>query len=116
MSDDRAIAHGVLKSLIQAPEAELHALLSAHLTPDTVWDVAYPINRLEGVDAVLEGLVLPLRRALPQIRRRDEIFIGGRNRRGSENPVHRDRQFVGGQYRDDSTSSGISYRRSDRSG
>jgi predicted ester cyclase len=66
--------------MIAAPDGELQALVEAHLTPDTVWDVASPINRLEGVGAVLEGLILPLRRAFPHIRRRDEIFIGGQNR------------------------------------
>jgi len=83
MSDFRAVAHGLLNGLIAAPEAELRLLADAVLTPDTVWDVAFPINRLEGRNAVLEGFILPLRLALSHARRRDEIFIGGTNRRGT---------------------------------
>jgi len=81
MSEFRTSASCFLNAMIAAPDRDLHGLLKAHLTPDTVWDVAFPINRLDGVDAVLEGLILPLRQALPHIRRRDEIFIGGENRR-----------------------------------
>ena len=67
MSDVRAAAHGFLNRMMSAPDTELRDLLAAHLTPDTAWDVAFPINRLEGVEAVLEGLILPLRQALPEI-------------------------------------------------
>jgi predicted ester cyclase len=83
MSDFRAVPYGLLNRMMSAPDTELRSLLTDCLTPDSTWDVAYPINRLEGIDAVLEGLVLPLRRALSHTRRRDEIFIGGSNRRGS---------------------------------
>lgn len=95
MNDVRAGAHGFLNRMISAPEAELTELMAAHLTPDTRWDVAFPINRLDGVEAVLEGLILPLRQALPQVRRRDEIFIGGPNRRGSGDWVASITHYVG---------------------
>ncbi|NNG03538.1 MAG: SnoaL-like domain-containing protein [Inquilinus sp.] len=81
--------------MMSARDTDLPALLAAHLTPDTVWDVAYPINRLEGVEAVLEGLILPLRAALSQPRRRDEIFIGGRTRRGAGDWVAAVTHYVG---------------------
>lgn len=80
MSDFRAPIHRLLADMMTTPEEALPTLLRHHLAPDTVWDIAFPINRLEGVDAVLEGLILPLRQAFPHLRRRDEIFIGGRNR------------------------------------
>jgi len=95
MSDFRATAHGFLNRMIAAPEDELEALLAANLTPDTVWDVAHPVGRLEGPEAVLEGLVRPLRRALPHIRRRDEIFVGGRNTRGPGDWVAAVTHYVG---------------------
>ena len=95
MNDLREDARGFLNRMISAPEAELRALLAAHLTPDTVWDVAFPINRLEGVDAVLKGLILPLRTALSHTRRRDEIFIGGTNRLGSGDWVAAVTHYVG---------------------
>ena len=81
MTDLRTTPHSFLNQIISAPDAALPALLEAHLTPDTVWDISFPIERLEGIDAVREGLIMPLRRALSHIQRRDEIFIGGTNKR-----------------------------------
>ncbi len=95
MSDFRAVAHGLLNRMMSAPDTELRSLLTDCLTPDSVWDVAYPINRLEGIDAVLEGLILPLRKALSHTRRRDEIFIGGPNRRGAGEWVASITHYVG---------------------
>jgi predicted ester cyclase len=81
MSDDRAAAHAFLSAILRVPETDLAGFARSMLTPDTVWDVAFPVGRLEGIDAVLENLVLPLRRALHHVHRRDELFIGGSNRR-----------------------------------
>jgi len=82
MSDDfRAIARNQLNTLIMCPESELEARLSEALTDDTVWDVSSPVGQLRGATEVLTGLIQPLRTALSQTRRRDEIFIGGDNRR-----------------------------------
>ncbi|WP_299626289.1 ester cyclase [Pelagibius sp.] len=80
MSDPRSMAYGFLNRMIAAPESALSGLAEAHLTADSVWDLAFPINRLAGREAVLEGFLLPLRNALAGARRRDEIFIGGENR------------------------------------
>ena len=82
MSDWREAPHALLVRMIAAPESELAPIAAACLSPHTVWDVAHPINRLEGREAVLEGFVRPLRAALSHARRRDSIFMGGRNRRG----------------------------------
>lgn len=95
MSDFRAPAIAFLNQTMTIPDEDLPKLLKTSLTSDTVWDVAFPINRLEGIDAVLEGLILPLRKSLTHIRRRDEIFIGGRNRRGSGEWVASITHYVG---------------------
>ncbi|MCR9135291.1 MAG: ester cyclase [Alphaproteobacteria bacterium] len=82
MPDDfRAIARNQLNTLIMCPESELEARLSDALTDDTVWDVSDPVGQLRGPAEVLTGLIRPLRTAFPHTRRRDEIFIGGNNRR-----------------------------------
>lgn len=81
MTDFRAAAHTFLNRLIRAPESALSDLLHDHLSPDCVWEVSHPINRLEGPDAILSGFLRPLRSALTRVQRRDEIFIGGQNRR-----------------------------------
>ena len=80
-NDFRAAVRDRLNQLIFCAESELGTRASEHLTDDTVWDVSSPVGRLVGADAVLSGLIRPLCRSLAGTRRRDEIFIGGDNRR-----------------------------------
>ncbi|WP_316015866.1 ester cyclase [Roseobacter sp. HKCCA0434] len=51
------------------------------LAADAVFHVGAPVGRLDGRDAVLEGWFAPLRAALTAPRLRDDIVIGGENRR-----------------------------------
>ncbi len=82
MSDDfRAVARGHLNHLISCPESELDARATDCIADGSTWDISSPVGQLIGPDAVLEGLIRPIRRALTSARRRDEIFIGGGNRR-----------------------------------
>lgn len=81
MSDFRLAPHSFLNSFRTADPSERMNLISRHLREDVVFDVACPVNRLSGRDAVLSGFFEPLQSALSHIRRRDEIFIGGPNRR-----------------------------------
>lgn len=81
MKDFRKTTYQFLNRVISAPEHELKHLLEQNLSADTVWHIAHPINELHGIDAVYEGFIQPLRQALSQVRRRDEIFIGGQNNR-----------------------------------
>jgi predicted ester cyclase len=81
MTDFRANAHTFLNSLVRAPESVLSDLVHEHLAPDCDWELSHPINRLVGPEAVLDEFLRPLRSALTRVQRRDEIFIGGDNRR-----------------------------------
>jgi predicted ester cyclase len=81
MTDIRADTRTTLARLASAPEADLPALAERSLTADTVWEVSAPFGRLDGPAAVLDGLIRPLRAAIAGLHRRDEIVIGGRNRR-----------------------------------
>lgn len=81
MIDFRISAHGFLNAVIKAPANEVRSLIDTHLADDVIWDVAYPVGRLNGRDEVSERFVEPLREALSHVRRRDELFIGGPNRR-----------------------------------
>jgi predicted ester cyclase len=83
MTDFRATARNVLAMLARAGQQEFEERLPAALTADCVFDVSAPIDRLEGTDAIRVGFWEPLRRAIPHLRRRDEILIGGRNRRAA---------------------------------
>lgn len=81
MSDFRHAPHSFLNGILNVPANEVDAVISKHLTEDVIWDVAHPVNRLQGWESVRDGFFLPLRAALSHVRRRDEIFIGGPNRR-----------------------------------
>lgn len=72
-----------LNDLQHAPDDALGAMLAEAARLDCLWRVAHPVNDLRGPDDVLSGLILPLRNALPNAQRRDEILIGGRSRAGS---------------------------------
>ncbi|WP_299483643.1 ester cyclase [uncultured Roseibium sp.] len=81
MSDFRLKPQGFLDVILTAPASEMRSLLSNHLTDDAIWDVAYPVERLSGKAHVQEAFFEPLRTAFSNVRRRNEIFIGGPNRR-----------------------------------
>ena len=70
-----------LAALVSVPDDELESCAEAVLAEEVVFDVAHPVNQLIGRQAVLDGFYRPLRAALHQTRRRDEIFISGTNRR-----------------------------------
>lgn len=80
--DERHMLRSVLGKVLRADDARFEALMEAHFAPDAVFDVASPVHRLEGRAAIAEGFFRPLRKALTGCHRRDEIVIGGDNRRG----------------------------------
>ena len=81
MSDFRCMPHRFLNTILNLPLSDMKAVLSDHLKGDAIFDVAHPVHRLEGVDNVFDEFFVPLRSAFSHVRRRDEIFIGGSNRR-----------------------------------
>ena len=81
---DRSVKQSILqglKMLVSVPDDQLESCAEAILADDVVFDVAHPVNQLVGRQAVLDGFYRPLRKALDNTRRRDEIFIGAANRR-----------------------------------
>ncbi len=78
--NDREAARDFLTQLMAADDAGCARLLTDGLATDSRWQVAHPVNDLAGPEAVFEGLLHPLRTALPGAMRRDEIFLGGRSR------------------------------------
>ncbi|MEO1551425.1 MAG: ester cyclase [Pseudomonadota bacterium] len=79
MTDFRAQNRAALANLLVCPNEDLaqRALESIH--PDAVFDVSAPVEQLVGSNAILDGFIKPMRRALTGLHRRDEIFIGGHN-------------------------------------
>ncbi|MEE4120775.1 MAG: ester cyclase [Paracoccaceae bacterium] len=82
MDDARAQIHTALSEALRCDEKRLPAALDILLTDECVFDISAPVERLEGRQAVAEGFFGALRSSFVQVRRRDEIFIGGPNRRG----------------------------------
>ena len=72
-----------LAEILTTPETRVREAALAVAAPDSVWDIAHPVNRASGLDAAIERFFLPLRFALSEVRRRDEIFISGANRRSN---------------------------------
>ncbi|RVT85716.1 hypothetical protein DXV76_08180 [Rhodobacteraceae bacterium CCMM004] len=81
MTDYRAATQALLSEALFAPEAQLGQAVDRAYSRDAEMHLSAPGGRLTGPEAIAEGFYLPLRRALSHARRRDEIFIGGENRR-----------------------------------
>lgn len=79
MSDYRHEIIAKLRDLAAVSQTGFAGAAEAVIATDSVWDVAHPVNRLEGRAAVIDGFLAPLRSSLSNIRRRDEILIGGHN-------------------------------------
>lgn len=60
----------------------LPGLLEGLLTETCTFDISYPFEQFAGRETIARHFFAPLRMALHGVRRRDEIFIGGPNRRG----------------------------------
>jgi predicted ester cyclase len=76
MTDQRAEILGFLQGILRDPNAAYD-----RIDPACLWEVSSPLQPLTGPEAVEAGFLSPLRRAFAGLHRRDEIFIGGRNRR-----------------------------------
>ncbi len=83
MTDERASVLDRLIMLLAASDERIGGAATALLAPECRVHVAHPVGDLHGLNAVLEGFVLPLRRAMPGVLRRDELVLGGRSRTGS---------------------------------
>jgi predicted ester cyclase len=77
MTDHRRTTARFLAGLLRDPAA-----IGPGLTPGCDWQVSAPLVPMTGPGEVAERFVAPLRAAFTGLHRRDEIFIGGQNRRG----------------------------------
>jgi len=73
----------IMRGLAEAPPEQLSAVARAGLAAEVALNVTHPINELRGIEAGLEQLWRPLRRALPDMERREFIVAGGRYREGA---------------------------------
>lgn len=66
-----------LASLVEAKTEDISAHLSSLASGNARWRVAHPINEMEGNTAAAANIFVPLKHALPDLERRDLIFVGG---------------------------------------
>lgn len=66
-----------LNTLAETPLEGLDAALSALAAPDCRFRVAHPINEMSGTAAALASIYHPLKVAVPDLERRDTVFVGG---------------------------------------
>ncbi|MTH95939.1 ester cyclase [Roseibium sp. RKSG952] len=83
MTDPRLKPHAFLNALLKTPDPQLQRLLEQNISDHAVLDIVFPVNRLEGREAIAHGFLHPMKEALANVRRRDQIFIGGPNRRST---------------------------------
>ncbi|MCK0166318.1 ester cyclase [Jannaschia sp. S6380] len=79
MTDIRHAVRTGLASLLTAPDID--AASEAILADDAVWHMMAPVDRVDGRAEIVSRVIKPLRAALRGAHRRDEIVIGGENRR-----------------------------------
>ncbi len=73
----RGRIHAGLSALAEASADQLQNRLSAFVHPNAIWRASHPMNLQVGIDAALAEIWVPLKRALPDMERRDLIFTGG---------------------------------------
>lgn len=71
--------HNALAHLAEIPPAGLQKALYSLADPKTQWRAAHPMNVMQGNAAALRDIFLPLKTALPDLERRDLIFVGGKH-------------------------------------
>ncbi|MEM5503020.1 ester cyclase [Ahrensia kielensis] len=75
-----AIKQKFYQSLAKLADVSINdtqALLTNIAHENAQWRVAHPMNEMEGNSAALATVFLPLKAALPDLERRDLIFVGG---------------------------------------
>ncbi len=66
-----------LHRLAEASPDRTADALEAVCSPGAQWRVAHPMNEMTGNQAAMTQIWLPLKNALPDLERRDVIFVGG---------------------------------------
>lgn len=66
-----------LGELAAASPGETPARINALFADDVHWRASHPLNEMNGRDAVMETIWGPLKKAIPDLERRDQIFVGG---------------------------------------
>jgi predicted ester cyclase len=66
-----------LKTLAEANPAATQSALEDICAATVQWRMSHPISEVVGIQSAFEKIWLPLQQALPDLERRDSIFVGG---------------------------------------
>jgi predicted ester cyclase len=75
--DNKRRIIAIMHLMINTPLPNLDEAIINNYHANTVAEVTHPINELKGYDALRDRLWEPLRHALPDVERRDDIVAGG---------------------------------------
>lgn len=76
-ADHKRLVLELRQRLDDAPTTAIRGILAGACHPDACWSCSQPLNELRGPEEVAERLLLPLRRAMPDGERRDDILLAG---------------------------------------
>jgi len=74
---DKRAARAGLREIAEASPASAGRAIAAIYHADAEWRGAHPLNELRGVEQIENTVWRPLLQALPDLERRDAVFIGG---------------------------------------
>ena len=77
LTTHKRVLHAGFAELASADADQMGAVLGALYHPDAEFRGSHPINEINGIPAMLEKVWLPLKHALPDMERRDDIFVAG---------------------------------------
>ncbi len=75
--ETKAALYRGLASLAEGGLGKTGARLEALCHPEADWRMSHPINEMRGNEAALARIWQPLKQAMPDLERRDLIFVGG---------------------------------------
>ena len=73
----RRLVRDGLKRIAECPADDRCGALAELCAPDLAWRGSHPINEHTGLEAVADAVWAPLKRALPDLERRDDILVAG---------------------------------------
>lgn len=78
MEKEKAVVRA-FHAALDAPSADLTAVLKRYCVPDSRWRGYHPFNEMKGAEEVAARFWSPLRASLTHLQRREDVFFAGRN-------------------------------------
>ena len=72
----RAVIEG-LRRIARTEPGSLEAAVGALFTPDASYISSHPVNQMRGIDEIVGRYLRPIKEALPDLERRDDIVMAG---------------------------------------